>query len=388
MSAPSAQPFVLLENSHRAGGASFLFEDPVEVVTCHHPADLERTLARVAEAPAKGLYAAGYLSYEAGYHLEPKLASIAPAPTGFPLLWFGLFRTRRSIVGADFDQSWQRRSTDSFRVDDIALSVDSATYRQAIERVHEYIRAGDTYQVNYTLKYHFGFGGSPDAFYAALRSRQRTEFSARIRAAGYDILSLSPELFFRKEGARVTLKPMKGTGKRGANEAEDRATAEALLGDPKTRAENIMIVDLMRNDVGRIARSGSVQVPELLAVEAYESVLQLTSTVVAEVEPTIDFGVLMRNLFPCGSVTGAPKIRTMEIIRELEREPRGIYTGAIGFLTPENDACFSVAIRTVVLGADGRGEMGVGGGIMADSDAAREYDECLLKGRFMTGLTA
>ncbi|HEU4537940.1 MAG TPA: aminodeoxychorismate synthase component I, partial [Polyangiaceae bacterium] len=268
---------------------------------------------------------------------------------------------------------------------DCRLNMTKAQYLGRLERVKRHIVDGDTYQVNYTLKYKFRHEGAPLALFAALRERQRVEYGAYLDFPGLTVLSRSPELFFEKRGGRARTRPIKGTAGRGTTPAADRRRADALAADPKARAENVMIVDLLRNDLSRVGRPGTVEASDLFAIETYATLHQMVSTVSARVDEGLSLSDVLRHLFPCGSITGAPKVRTMELIRELEVEPRGVYTGAIGHLSPDGSMCFNVAIRTLALRPDGSGEMGVGGGIVHDSDPEAEYEECRLKGRFLTG---
>jgi para-aminobenzoate synthetase/4-amino-4-deoxychorismate lyase len=253
--------------------------------------------------------------------------------------------------------------------------------------VKDYIAAGDVYQINLTQKFFFDFEGDPAALYAALRRKQRVAYGGLIGAPELSVLSLSPELFLRREGQHMSTRPMKGTAPRGRTPREDARLKTWLAMDEKQRAENLMIVDLLRNDLGRVSRIGSVEVTDLFTVETYRSVHQMTSGISSELRSDMGLTDMLRALFPCGSVTGAPKVRAMEIIRELEGGPRGVYCGAIGHIAPSGDCQFNVAIRTVVL--DGaNGEMGIGGGIVADSKEESEYEECLLKAHFLTKVDA
>ncbi len=271
----------------------------------------------------------------------------------------------------------------SFEIRNLRLGITVESYAQKIAAIQEYIRSGDTYQVNFTDTLHFDFSGSPEAMFAALSASQPVPYSAFLHGENWHILSFSPELFFRVKDRRIVTRPMKGTARRGADIAEDEAIAEWLQNDSKNRSENVMIVDLMRNDLGRICEYGSVKVERLFAVEKYETLFQMVSEVSGTLRTGVRYSDIFESLFPCGSVTGAPKHRTMEIIRQLERGPRGVYTGAIGFFSPAREAVFNVPIRTVVL-QNNHGEMGVGSGIVIDSQAEDEYRECLLKSEFLT----
>jgi para-aminobenzoate synthetase/4-amino-4-deoxychorismate lyase len=299
--------------------------------------------------------------------------------------WFGSFGRCEELRGPAVDQLLQELSGGAAaQVSALSFDRSRAEHARDFALIQEYLRAGDSYQVCQSLRAHFQVRGSAAALFQRLRAQQPTRYSALLDTGEYALLSLSPELFFRKRAGRVELEPMKGTALPGRDAVEDSRIAETMRRDAKTRAENVMIVDLLRNDIGRLAKPGSVRVPELFRVERFETVLQMTSSIVAEVEPALGLSALLRALFPSGSVTGAPKLRTMQIIHELEPNPRGIFCGSIGYATPENDACFNVAIRSLLVDRAGRGELGVGSGVVVDSTAAAEYDECLLKARFLS----
>jgi para-aminobenzoate synthetase/4-amino-4-deoxychorismate lyase len=335
----------------------------------------------------EGHHVAGFLAYEAGYALHPKLAALSYRAPGEHLVWFGVFDAPRELHGAEVE-AWlsARASGRAASVSPLAFDRGLADHARDFSVIQQHLRAGDSYQVCQSLRARFELRGSPAALFQRLRRAQPTAYSAWIDSGEYDLLSVSPELFFRKTGERVELKPMKGTAEPGRDAAEDHEIAARMRQDPKTRAENVMIVDLLRNDIGRLARAGSVRVPELFAVERFASVLQMTSTITAELEPEIGIEGLLGALFPSGSVTGAPKLRTMEIIHALEPSPRGIFCGSIGYVTPQNDACFNVAIRSAFIDDDGQGVLGVGSGVVVDSNAAAEHAECLLKARFLSDL--
>ncbi len=272
-------------------------------------------------------------------------------------------------------------------IHDLERTETRASYGEKVRVIKDQIGRGETYQVNFTLKYRFGFEGSSVTLYRALRERQRVEFGAFARLPDVHILSFSPELFVRKEGRWLTCKPMKGTAPRGLSRENDARLLAAMRADPKTLAENVMIADLIRSDLGRIAEVGSVTAGPLFDVETFETVHQMVSTVRGQIGAGVGLADVLAGVFPCGSITGAPKIRTMQIIRALEREPRGIYTGALGFVAPNQDFCFSVPIRTVVARGQ-RAEMGIGSGIVDESDEDAEFEECLLKARFLVGVNA
>jgi para-aminobenzoate synthetase/4-amino-4-deoxychorismate lyase len=386
----SKRHFVLLESSRPSSvdRHSYLFFDPAEIVATTDPSRIGSCLERLAAASRRGLWAAGFFSYELGYFLEPALK---PRYGGrFPLLWFGLFAAPTvfdhgtgSFTPPLTSLRPRKVPVPEFSVEGARPEITEEEYRRSLSRIKGHIAAGDTYQVNFTTKYRFRFRGSPAGLYLSLRDNQPVPFAAFLRTGERDILSASPELFFRMDGLDLTARPMKGTMARGRTREEDLRQVERLAADPKNRAENVMIVDLVRNDLGRICHPGSIETADLFHVEKYDSLLQMTSTVRGRIREETSLYRLLCALFPCGSVTGAPKIRTMEIISDLEKSERGVYCGAVGFLSPRGQAVFSVPIRTAVLeGAEG--EMGVGSGVVADSDSRLEYGECLLKGRFLT----
>lgn len=356
-------------------GRSFVFRDLRRVVQASRVGDVVPALREVQAAVAGGLHAAGFVAYEAAPAFDPALA-VRDADPSLPLLRFGLFARREEAAPlppadeAAYDLgAWER-------------SVSVAAYRAAVERIRGLIAAGDTYQVNHTFRLRAPFRGDPAALYARLCRAQRSDFCALLRFGGTSVVSASPELFFRWRDGELELKPMKGTRPRGRWPAEDDALAAELLASPKERAENVMIVDLLRNDAGRVSDFGSVHVSRLFEVERYETVHQLTSTIRARTRPEVGLPELFGALFPCGSVTGAPKVRTSEIIADLECSPRGVYCGAIGFASP-GEAVFSVGIRTLRIDERaGTAELGVGSGVTYDSDAGAEYRECLAKAEF------
>jgi para-aminobenzoate synthetase/4-amino-4-deoxychorismate lyase len=380
----TALPHVLLDDSLTPGGRSLLFTAPEQVVSVSDPSEVEATLETVSAGLARGLHAAGFFAYELGYCLEPKLRELLPKTQRVPLFWIGLFEAPQAMNDEE-TRNWLDESggAERAKICNLRLSWTREQYGSAFKAVKDFIAAGDVYQINLTQKYFFDFEGDPAALYAALRRKQRVAYGALIRTPGLNVLSLSPELFFRREGQHMSTRPMKGTAPRGRTPREDARLKTWLAVDEKQRAENLMIVDLLRNDLGRVARIGSVEVTDLFTVETYRSVHQMTSGISAELRSDMGLKDMLRALFPCGSVTGAPKVRAMEIIRALEAAPRGVYTGAIGHIAPSGDCQFNVAIRTVVLDGQG-GEMGIGGGIVADSKEESEYEECLLKAQFLT----
>jgi para-aminobenzoate synthetase/4-amino-4-deoxychorismate lyase len=387
---------VLLETSRfdADNQRSYLFVHPIETITAFYLDDIPDLFRRIEFALAQGHHVAGYLSYECGYHFE-RFAE-PPLPRDLPLAWFGIY-TRPFVFNhstGNFEgpapQLIETGAPDAIPTAFAAnadLTIGEDEYTAKIARIKSYIEAGDTYQVNFTDAVTARSALAPAQAFAALSASQPVSYSALLHIGDTHILSLSPELFFRMEkhpaGDRITTRPMKGTMPRGLDLAEDDAQAARLQADEKNRSEHVMIVDLLRNDLGRICCSGSVVVEDIFSIERYRTLLQMTSTISGRLRPNLTFYEIFRALFPSGSITGAPKLRTMQIIRELERNPRGVYTGAIGHIAPSGDATFNVAIRTVVL-RDGYAHMGVGGGIVADSDPVSEYRECQLKAAFLT----
>ncbi|HKY83063.1 MAG TPA: aminodeoxychorismate synthase component I [Sphingobium sp.] len=382
------EAFALFDDARERGAApSRLYRDPVAVIAAHRLEEVQPALDRLAEAGEAGLHAAGYMSYEAGLALEERLHPLAARHQNqagaMPLLWFGLFEGVRMIDPASVPDLLPDPA--SVTVEAPRPLIDEASYRAAFDQVQELIRAGDIYQVNLTFPCLARFSGDPMALYAAVRPRQHAGYGGVIRIGGHDIVSFSPELFFTNVRGQLTARPMKGTARRAADPDRDAALALELETDPKQRAENLMIVDLLRNDLSRVSRAGTVTVPDLFHVETYPTVHQMVSTIRARLLPGLSPVDVLRILFPCGSITGAPKVRAMEIIGQVEPFPRGPYTGTMGWIDPNGDAAFNVAIRTIcVEEGSGEGRLGLGSGIVADSDAASEWAECLAKGRFLT----
>lgn len=371
---------VLLHDNAPDAGRSLLFEHPHRILTSRRIADIPALLAEAETAAAGGRHLAGFLSYELGLAFEARLAPLLPPQTGFPLLWLGVYD---APVELDRLAAWRwllkQAPRDVVQADRIDFSMTRAQYDAAFARVMDYIRAGDVYQINLTMLARFALTGDPLALYRDLCRSQPVAHGALMYTGEHHVLSLSPELFVENRGGRIVTRPMKGTAPRGRTPAEDETIKCELKADEKSRAENLMIVDLLRNDIGRLAEIGSVEVESLFSIETYRSLHQMTSTVAARLRPGFGIGGVLRALFPCGSVTGAPKIRAMQIIDEVEAEPRGLYTGSVGHIAPNGDFAFNVAIRTAIVDGDGRGEIGIGGGIVADSKVDAEYDECLLK---------
>ena len=369
-------PFVLFDDATPGRERVLRFGRPLTMIRAGGPDDVPDAFRAVEAALAAGHHVAGWMSYELGYALEPHLAPLQWPVRELPLLWFGVFDAPDRI-GRDELEASGRAYAGPLRHE-----WDGKAYRSRFDRVHDYIEAGDIYQANLSFRSRFAFAGDPLALYLQLRDRAAAAHGAYIDDGERQVLSLSPELFFDiSADGKITARPMKGTAPRGPDELSDARAKASLAASPKDRAENLMIVDLLRNDVGRLALIGSVAVPELFAVETYPTLHTMVSTVTAQLKPATRAEAIVRALFPCGSVTGAPKIHAMEIIRELEESPRGIYCGAIGFFAPDGSANFNVAIRTLTITGN-RGQLGIGGAVVQDSTAACEYAECLLKARY------
>jgi len=376
---------------------SLLFVNPIQRIQYYEGEDEVEFLNTIQQLNRDGKYVSGWFGYEFGYLLEPSLKSRLrkKSDKGVLLADLGIFegcyRFNHLTGETDFPiQHLEKKELDDFKLNKLRPSQNRDEYIKAINTILEYISAGDTYQVNYTLKLFFDFVGSPERFYADLRRNQSVGYGAYIRWFDQRVMSFSPELFFWKRDMEVMVRPMKGTLERGRTLSEDRENSRFLKTDVKNQSENVMIVDLLRNDLGRLMHhiaDGDVQVDSLFDVETYETLLQMTSTITGKTGRDALAEVSLHNffkaIFPCGSVTGAPKIRTMEIIDELEGGRRGVYTGAIGYMAPNGEAVFNVPIRTVVLDGS-KGEMGIGSGIVHDSEPEKEWQECLLKGRFLT----
>jgi para-aminobenzoate synthetase component I len=374
---------LLLEDG--PAGVPVVFEGAKRLLVARHGDDVAPLLAALDAARAKGLWVAGWLSYEAGYALEPKLAGRAPAHEA-PLAVFGLFDA--PIPAEALLAEAKARAKDA-GLAPIVPMISREDYDGAMARVMAYIGSGDCYQINLTFPMQTRLlQGTALGLYGALRARQAVGRGAFVDlGVGPVLVSRSPELFISLTASgRIEARPMKGTAPRDADPVRDGELAEELRASAKGQAENLMIVDLLRNDISRVAKVGSVKVPKLFDVEHYATVHQMVSTVVGDlIEPPSMAGV-MAALFPCGSITGAPKIRAMEIIREVEPFARGPYCGAIGWMAPDGEARFNVAIRTLQVAPDGGIVLNVGGGIVQDSTADSEWEEALWKARYVKGL--
>ena len=363
----------------QAQGLSTHFRSPLTVLTATRHEDIHTLLVNAEAASKSGHWVALMLSYEAAPAFDSAMKTREASE--LPLAWAAVFAAPLEDSESVEDQSYE--------VGTWTPLVSRADFSESISQIREFIAAGDTYQVNYTFPLVATFKGDARSWFRDLCRAQGAEYCAYFDLGRFKILSVSPELFFEQDGRTVKTRPMKGTIRRGRWPEEDLLMANQLAASAKDRAENVMIVDLLRNDLGRVAEIGSVNVTRLFELERYETLWQMTSTIEATLRAEVTFPELMARLFPCGSITGAPKIRTMEIIRDLEPFPRGVYTGALGFLRPDGSSVFNVAIRTIVIDAPtGMATFGVGGGITYDSTAEREYEECLVKSSFLTSKPA
>ena len=388
----SMLPFVLLDDA-RAGETAadaLLYEAPTKLFTATRPDEVEAVLAAAEAARvADGGALVGYIAYEAGLALEPRLADLSAARSGAsgPLVWLGLFAEPQRIAAANVSGWLAARAQGPGTLGPMEPQLSPGGYAQAFAIMREAILAGDIYQANLTYPLAGSWRGDPVGLYAALRGAAAAGYGGLIFDGAHWLLSFSPELFAALHGSEAKVKPMKGTRPRAADPAKDAAMAEALAGSVKDRAENLMIVDLMRNDLARVAEAGSVVVDAPFAVETYPTVHQMVSTVRARLAPGRGAMDLVRALFPCGSITGAPKIRAMELLAQVERDARGAYCGAIGRIDADGNAAFNVAIRTVRLttieNGQGSAVLGIGSAVVADSEAMAERRECEVKAGFL-----
>jgi para-aminobenzoate synthetase / 4-amino-4-deoxychorismate lyase len=374
-------PFVLLDDGRDAGASNArLYANPEKIVSAYTAEEVSAALQVLGNEKCDGHWA-GFMGYEAGHMLEPRLAGFN-APSVLPHLWFARFADFQEIR-SDEVLSWLPDAVGGW-AGEPAPAISRAAYGDALATVKDLIDAGDIYQANLTFQTEVAVAGHPLAVYAGLRTRAKAGYGGVVWTGSDWLLSLSPELFFAKLGQKITTRPMKGTAVHQCDPDRDALAKETLKADPKQRAENLMIVDLLRNDLSRVALAGSVTVPQLFHIETYPTVHQMTSTITAELQAGVNAADVLKRIFPCGSITGAPKIRAMEVIQAVEAQPRGIYTGCIGRIDANGDAAFNVAIRTLHWPSGGlRATLGLGSGIVADSHFAEEWDECLAKGRFV-----
>jgi len=367
----SANPYILLDD--QLTQSLRYYTTPVAIIAAKKADDVASAFEALKKYHHDGYYLAGYLSYDLGFALEPKLAPLMPKTLNGPLLQFGVFKTVSDHAPAAMLYSAETPTLD------LKPLWTEANYAKRFQKVMDYIQAGDVYQINLTFPMRGPYEGSADNLYAAFRHRQKGRYGGIVSLNnGPEIISLSPELFFRKTDDEMSMRPMKGTRPRSDDLETDNFIREDMRAEIKSQAENLMIVDLLRNDLSRISKAGSVNVPELFSLETYPTLHQMTSRVTSTLNEDTDFADIFKSLFPCGSVTGAPKIRAMEIIDELEGTARGAYCGSLGYIDPNGDACFNVGIRTLMLD-NNQLRYNIGSGLVLDSKASDEYAECLLK---------
>ncbi|MCM8822903.1 MAG: aminodeoxychorismate synthase component I [Candidatus Omnitrophica bacterium] len=358
---------------------------PFHKIITRQPDEIENALRKAEEFSKDRKFVVFLLPYEAGFVFEPSFEYRKKLKFPCVFLFFDrciIFDHRNGLFSEPIFLEEFKNSIPDWKMNELWYDTPYNHYKKNIAKIKKYIRKGDTYQVNYTIRCRFRFSGSVYKMYLDLRERQQVPYSALIKFEDYFVLSLSPELFFRKEKSRIIVRPMKGTIERGKTKKRDIQNENALRNSIKNRAENLMIVDMMRNDLGRICKFGSVITDPLFKIERYKTLFQMTSTVSGTLIPKTGICRILKAIFPSSSITGAPKIRTMQIIDEIEKSSRKIYTGTIGILKPDNSAVFNVAIRTIIVRKN-FGEMGTGGGIVYDSEPKKEYDECLLKAAFL-----
>ena len=376
-------PFVFLETLTKTqeDRSSFIFSNFKDILTFKPKDNLDLFFKKLEDYSKGGYWLAGYFSYEFGYFLEGAHRFLR-TKSKIPLAWVGVCKKPIEISGKrKINQECPDFPLDksSYEIKNIRPNISQREYSEKIKKIKYYLEQGLSYQVNFTFKEKFDFKGDAVSLYSDLRKSQPTSYSALINTNTEKILSLSPELFFRIDKNKIIARPMKGTIKRGETEKEDARIKTDLKKSKKVKAENLMIVDLLRNDLGRISKL--VRAPRLFNIEKHPTLYQMTSTIEGRLKKNLRLKEVFSSLFPCGSVTGAPKIKTIELIKKLEKEPRGIYTGAIGYISPKAKSCFNVAIRTVQIKKN-KGELGIGGGIVYDSKPKAEYEEALLKAKF------
>ncbi|MFD1032554.1 aminodeoxychorismate synthase component I [Metaplanococcus flavidus] len=371
------KPYLLFEFRNQYGEIEPLtFADPIQVLQTRELGEVPAIMKKVEEAVDQGFYAAGFVSYEAAPAFQPEMKTREIGV--LPLIWFGIFE-QPTAIAEDVPKS------EAYSVGNWKMAGSPGAYKEGIKQIKQTIEEGHTYQVNYTERLRADFSGSDSAFYRQLARNQQADYGAYLNIGNFSILSASPELFFRVDNGRLTTKPMKGTAARGRTLEEDKTRMSELLASDKERAENLMIVDLLRNDMSRLANKGTVKVDKLFEVETYPTVHQMTSTIRAELAPGLTISDWFKALFPCGSITGAPKISTMKTIAELEATPREVYCGAIGYITPDKNAVFNVPIRTVMIdNENGIARYGVGGGVTWDSTSEGEFQELQTKAEVLT----
>lgn len=377
--------WVLLEDNSCDNGIAQIFTNPIEIICANNLNEISQAFSKIEIALKNNKYLVGFISYEFGLCFEEKTKAFVKQ-SNFPLIHFIVFDDpRKTKASAITKYLKQKNKGNGFYISNPKYSDNENQYFEKFTKIQKEIQNGDIYQANLTIKANYDFLGNPLALYEKLRQKQRVKYSAFFAMDDMQILSLSPELFFKTNGDKIETHPMKGTIKRGINNNIDEANYTDLLNDEKQRAENLMITDLMRNDLAKISLSGSVKVPNLFAIEKFETVFQMISKITSKLKKDINIGEILKNLAPAGSITGCPKIRAEEIIYQTENAARNLYCGAIGYIKPNGDCEFNVAIRTPII-KNNKIELGIGSGIVYDSVDANEYEECKLKAQFLNNI--
>lgn len=362
------------------------FNELIDEIICYKPQLIDECFKRLENYQAQGFYLVGCLNYELGYLFDPALENHFRG-SNFPLLAFKIFKKKEIISYEKLSEKININQNNESFIYNFNLIDDYQTYQNQFKKVQKALKEGETYQINLTSKYKFNFQGDSINLFFKLIKQQSAAYNVFFQFDSFDILSISPELFFKKQGDKLICKPMKGTVKRDSNLIQDQKNKEFLQNDPKNKTENVIIVDLLRNDLSHISEKASVNVPKLFDIETFETVFQMTSTVESKLKKNINLKTMIQSLFPCGSITGAPKVSTMKHIANIETEPRNLYTGSIGFIEPNGDMCWNVAIRTLLLDQKNKkGELGAGGGITISSEVSDEYDELKLKANFVKNI--
>jgi para-aminobenzoate synthetase / 4-amino-4-deoxychorismate lyase len=385
-------PFVLLEDRVPSGEYSdnLLFSEAQYSILANNKQQLQQALEQIESAKKQGFFLCGYIAYEAGYHFINDVAWPTEASnTKTPLVYFIAFKNKLSLTQDTINNLLNNlisNTQDEPTIVDLHLNQTKEKYFSDVNTIKMHILNGDSYQINYTMKYKFDLIGTALNLYNTLRELQKVKYTAYLNFPNNTIVSLSPELFIQKKGLSLLSQPIKGTAQRGNSKKQDQQIIHWLQNDSKTLSENMMIVDLIRNDFGKICDIGSIKAFDLFKIETLPTLHQMVSSVSGQIAAHVSLKDILQSLFPCGSITAAPKIKTMTLIQQLEQEARGIYTGAIGYIQPDGDFCFNVPIRTITIDHNNHGELGIGSGIVHESDAEAEYQECLLKAKFLTNV--
>lgn len=374
---------ILLDDNSSENSVSYFFKNPIEIIIANRPDEIESALEKIESAKKNGFYIAGFFSYELGHCFEEKL-KLLYQESQLPLIFCGIYSYKRPVKNKVLTKYLCKiNSAAFFHINTGKTSISEEEYSKTIDNIHKEITKGTIYQANYTFDIEYEYKGNLSLLFQKIRERQKAKYGAIINMGDYKFISQSPELFVKITGDSIETHPMKGTVKRGNSKKEDKEISNRLLNDEKNKAENLMIVDLMRNDLSRISKTGTVKVPKLFEIEEYPTLFQMISIVKSMLKPNITIESILRSIFPCGSVTGAPKISAMQIINSNEHRSRGLYCGSIGYFHKDS-GILNVAIRTLEI--KDKIKLSVGSGIVYDSIAQSEYNECLLKAKFLNDI--